>query len=63
MFELDRQLTEAERENEILQEKINRLEADNREASAKVDNVQVSSTCASESELQRIRTTTTINVE
>ncbi len=46
MFELDRQLTEAERENEILQEKINRLEADNREASAKVDNVQVSScTC------------------
>ncbi len=42
MFELDRQLTEAERENELLQEKINCLETDNREASAKVDNVQVS---------------------
>ena len=41
MIELDRQLTEAERENDILQDKINRLEADNREASAKVDNVQV----------------------
>ena len=41
LIDLDRQLTEGERDNEVFQEKITRLETENREAVNRVDKIQV----------------------